>query len=326
MTTRPISPSTLMKPLAAVSIAEIVLDAGKHRRRPGLRRGFAVIESAVAVEVLGMDRAARRGPWTTLGIVVAVLFHGAAAAFAWSGGKHEHADRASSPMVVEVLEALVRPPEPDEPEPELAPEPAPEPEPEPEAEAEATPSPAASQAVRAPTPRAVPSQAPASEPAPAPAQAGEVVMADDAAAPLDFTGFDIVSGGGSFAGGATMAAGTDTRAVFGRVGAGGDPRPVKGKASRSRARPVTLASLDWKGCPWPSEAESVDLETQVVLLRVIASDRGQLQRVEIISDPGHGFAAQARKCASAETWLPALDERGRPYTATSPVFRLTFHR
>lgn len=298
------------------SIADVVF-----ARRPVVRASAppaSPLLGAVAIALFERRPPATKPVWTFAAVSLVVVLYAGAIVSAMRAPATP-ADPPPAPVSWTSIELL--PPPAPEPPPEPA---APEPEVPPPAEAqEAPPTPAP----KAPAPRARAEAAAKPADAPAPAQAGEVLTAEGTDAPVDFTGFEIVSGAGArFAGGSTSAQGTSKQAATGPVGSG--PRaaaPRSGKA-KSRARPVTLASVDWRDCPWPKAAQALSVDEQIVLLRVVTNAQGKLERVEIVADPGHGFAEQARKCAVTERWLPALDDDGRPYTATSPVFRLAFHR
>jgi protein TonB len=160
---------------------------------------------------------------------------------------------------------------------------------------------------------------------PPPAQAGRVIAAEGPAAPVDFTGFDITSGGGSaYAGGVTASAGTNTEAVHADT-VDLDARPDQPRGEADLSRTVSLPERNWR-CPWPREAEALGIDEQDVLLRVVVDAQGRLTSVEVLGDPGHGFGEAALACARTARFAPARDRRGRPYSATSPPIRVRFSR
>jgi protein TonB len=174
----------------------------------------------------------------------------------------------------------------------------------------------------APAPADPPPTPPSAAPPPAPAQAGAVVAAaDDAQQAVEFA--DIVTGDGpAFAGGITATDGTSGKAVH-------DPHAVRGGTPGGRgtslARSVGAPAHDWS-CPWPSEAEELALDEEIVVLKVVVRADGGDNQVDVATDPGHGFGRVARECARAYRFPPALDDGGHPILATSPPIRVTFTR
>ncbi|NMO18693.1 TonB family protein, partial [Pyxidicoccus fallax] len=155
-----------------------------------------------------------------------------------------------------------------------------------------------------------------------PAQAGQVVAAKESAEPLDFTGFDIASGQGPrYAGGVTASSGRSTTAVAPGTVTGADGDDPEG----SLARPVRLPARNWN-CPWPREAESLRVDEETVVLRVVVTPEGGVTSAELLSDPGHGFGAAALACARSARFEAAVDRAGRRYLATSPPIRVRFKR
>jgi protein TonB len=166
------------------------------------------------------------------------------------------------------------------------------------------------------TPRAV-------RPAPAaPAQAAQLAAAEPA--PADFTGTAFVVGSGAtFAGGTTTAHGTSRTPATGVVAPGATRG--SGTAGPSRARAVSLDEAAWS-CPWPAEADAQQVNEQTVVLRASVRADGRAERVDVLSDPGFGFAAAARLCAMATRFEPAHNPEGQPVAALSPPIRVHFYR
>jgi protein TonB len=144
----------------------------------------------------------------------------------------------------------------------------------------------------------------------------------EAEAPLDFTGFDIVSGQApGYAGGVTASTGSSAQAVEAVPGSGGD---ANGSVA-SRARPIRLPARNWD-CPWPREADALRIDEQTVVLRVVVTTEGRVTSAELVSDPGHGFGQAALACARRARFDAALDRDGQPFVATSPPIRVRFKR
>ena len=154
----------------------------------------------------------------------------------------------------------------------------------------------------------------------APAQAAQVIARDPVADPLDLTASSFVVGkAGTYAGGASTSSGTSARPVDSRAIA---PAAV---ATGSHRRSVSLDESAWS-CPWPSEAEGIEIVQEVVVLRVSVRSDGTADAVKILSDPGTGFGAAARACALRTHFRPALDDGGAAMAAWSPPIRVRFVR
>ncbi len=270
---------------------------------------------SIAEIVLGPTgvRAPSRFVWAAL---ATVAIHGAAGTLAWQAWQRESSRAA--------MMAAARPPLRIDHVVELPP-PAPAvPLPPPEEEPPPPPPPRRARA-EAPPNRVKPTSPPAARedpapPPPEPAQAAEVVAAKAAEAPLDFTGFDIVSGQAPrYAGGVTAPTGTSTRAVV--AGA----ITEAGSSASSRARPVQLPARNWS-CPWPQEADALRIDEQTVVLRVVVTPEGNVTSAELLADPGYGFGQAALACARRARFEAAFDSSGRPSLATSPPIRVRFTR
>jgi protein TonB len=174
-------------------------------------------------------------------------------------------------------------------------------------------------------------------PAPAAAQAGAVLtQAPDPKEPVDLTGQGFVTGPGtSYAGGVTQQGGTSESAVYDRnaraggvpggrgTAVGGPPPPPPGP---DRSKPAGLSgSSEWK-CPWPSEADAEQIDEAYVSVQVATRPDGSAERVTVVSDPGHGFAREARLCALRERYNSALDHDGNPIPGMTKAFRIHFER
>jgi protein TonB len=267
--------------------------------------------------VLELGRTASRG--IAVGLLLALVFHGTAAARAiampldfmrWSRsvGQHVH-ERLWGLYDIEMTKVTPPPEAPPPPPPEAK-----------EAPKEAPP-----------PPHAEPKEAPP----PAAAQAGAVLTkAADPNEPVDLTGNGFVSGvGSSYAGGITQANGTSDKAVYDRnARAGGVPggtgtAPVATQApAQDRSRPAGLSgSSEWK-CPWPAEADAEQIDEAYVTVQVMTRPDGSAETASVLSDPGHGFAREARLCALRERYTPALDRDGNGIRGVTKAFRIHFER
>jgi protein TonB len=163
---------------------------------------------------------------------------------------------------------------------------------------------------------------PRAAPPPAPATSAPILAREPAAEPAA-PAETVVSGNAAmFAGGATTSSGRSTRPV---ATAAVDPKGVPNGTGQDLTHPVGLDEEDWT-CPWPREAESADIDEQVVVLRAAVRADGRASDVRILSDPGHGFGTAARTCALATHFQPARDRAGNPTFAWSPAIRVRFIR
>jgi periplasmic protein TonB len=234
-----------------------------------------------------------RGRWVA-SVAIAAALHAALGA-ALPRARTERP--LSSSAVLEVVE--VSPPEP----------------PAPVAESEPEPKPAqTAAALRQPERRP-------SASAPAPAEAGQVVTREtDPNEPVDLTDALVTGSGAVYAGGTTSASGVQKQAVRSHevgsrvTGADGSPHPPTSGPDLSR-RPKLVGGLAWN-CPFPSQADAEGIDRAVVTISVLVDAQANVKTVGLVRDPGHGFGAAARRCASARRWQPALDRDGRRIAAS----------
>jgi protein TonB len=234
---------------------------------------------------------------------------------------------------IEVIEED-KPDKPDEPEPE--------PEPEPDADEPAE------QVEPPPETTPPPDDAPPAEetpyddvePPPAPAEAADVLTAEPDDEAVDLTGFDIVDKDGSKATGAgyTSAKGTDTKPVYdknAKVGGvpgakgTGEPKPAPPPPRRRKkdmSKPAGLSGGRSWNCPFPPQADAEQVHRAAALVVVKVGTSGQALSATVVSDPGYGFGAAARRCAMARSYTPALDADGKPKVSTTPPIRVSFRR
>lgn len=156
-----------------------------------------------------------------------------------------------------------------------------------------------------------------------PARAASVITRAEPETPVDFgTESFVVGAAAAYVGGATATSGTSTQPATRSV----PPPPSAATGDGPRlSRPVMLDADEWQ-CPWPSEAELTETARQTVTMRVRVAADGHAQRVTIMEDPGHGFAAAARHCALATHFTPARDPSGHATDADSPPIRVRFIR
>ncbi len=158
----------------------------------------------------------------------------------------------------------------------------------------------------------------------APAQAGQIVASvPDTDQPIDFGEGFVVGDGTFFAGGHTTSSGTSRETVEEPVSPPAPREPTVVKTS-DLSRPLSLSDPDWT-CPWPREADDMDFNQQIAIVRVRVSAQGRCESVSVVRDPGHGFGAQAARCAKEAAFQPALDARGAP-TPGSAAIRVRFVR
>lgn len=168
-------------------------------------------------------------------------------------------------------------------------------------------------------------EAKAEEPPPAPAESGEVLTAEDEV--VDF-GDTIISGNADhFAGGLSSADGTSKSAVrnphaqsggvVGGTGKGGPVRVVPPPVDHSRA-PRLAGGVQWN-CPFPAEANMEQIDQATVSLQVQVAADGNVQTVNVLSDPGYGFGREAQRCARRKRWDPGIDKKG---AATGALARI----
>jgi protein TonB len=158
------------------------------------------------------------------------------------------------------------------------------------------------------------------------AQAATVVAQEPSpSAPVDMTGETFVTGTAkTYAGGVTERTGTNTRPGHGSD-APPTPAAAAGVTSLDRSTAVALANQSWS-CPWPNEADALQIDEQVVVIRVVVRSDGTAESVAVVSDPGHGFGPAAASCALRTLFAPARTRNGDFVRATSPPIRVRFTR
>ena len=253
-----------------------------------------------------------------LGIIGALLLHGAVAAQAASTLGEAHAFAVL--VRAEVMERLQAQIDIDLSEPPPPPPPPPE--------AETPPEPTPPPPVAAPVPH---SDTP--PPPPAAAEAGKVLTAEpDPNEPVDLTGDGFVQGTGDhFAGGVTASNGTSNTAVHDLrakpEGVGkAPPGPVVADGAANLTRPAAPAGGSWNDCDFPPEADVEGIDSAVVQLTVTVSAEGKVKSVTVLHDPGNGFGQAVRSCAFRKHFSTALDRAGQPITSSTAPFTVRFTR
>jgi protein TonB len=146
--------------------------------------------------------------------------------------------------------------------------------------------------------------------APAPAAEGPLLALDEP--PLDLTGDSFV----------VAAAGAGGSSAWGSGRPEGGPPQA---AAPDQGSAVSLGEQSWS-CPWPRAAEADRIDEQTVVIHVVVAADGTAESVEVLSDPGHGFAEAAAACALRTRFTPARDRAGRAVRAASPPIRVRFTR
>jgi protein TonB len=63
-----------------------------------------------------------------------------------------------------------------------------------------------------------------------------------------------------------------------------------------------------------------------VTLQVSVGPEGAATAAQVVSDPGHGFGREARRCAMVRRYVSGLDREGNPSAGTTRPFRVHFSR
>ena len=151
-----------------------------------------------------------------------------------------------------------------------------------------------------------------------PAQAAAVLTKQpDPDQPVDLTGDSFVVGSASnYAGGETASNGTNRNAVSGNTGtptSSGRSRATGASpgSGQDLSRAASIMGGSAWNCPFPAEADGDGVDNAVVTIRVDVSSAGTVRNVVVLGDPGHGFAREARRCATSKQWAPTLDHDGK---------------
>ncbi len=167
---------------------------------------------------------------------------------------------------------------------------------------------------------------PRSSPPSPPQLAAAVLTARDDAAPLDFTDQFVTGRATMFAGGATSSRGAPGPGLHPAAGVAPAPPAAAGQGpSRDLSRrPSVVGGFAWS-CPFPPAADAGGIDLAVVQLKILVNARGALDEVVVMTDPGHGFGAAARRCALGKQFRPAHDRTGAA-VGSELVVRVRFTR
>lgn len=126
--------------------------------------------------------------------------------------------------------------------------------------------------------------------------------------------FEPGGGPGGVAGGKAWGHGRE-------FGTGIPPPPPK-----DLSRPAKLFGVFTDTCPFPPEADTDRIDKAVVMVAVTVRPDGKAQAAHAVTDPGHGFAREAVRCAMEQKFMPALDAAGTPIWTQSKVIPVRFER
>jgi biopolymer transport protein ExbD len=88
-----------------------------------------------------------------------------------------------------------------------------------------------------------------------------------------------------------------------------------------KTTPAAVRANETWDCVFPADASSV--EVAVVVVRVMVQPDGKPESVEVVGDPGRGFADAARVCAMRHTYDPARED-GKPIRGLTTPFNIRF--
>jgi protein TonB len=112
---------------------------------------------------------------------------------------------------------------------------------------------------------------------------------------------------------------------LGLAGASGSGR----SGTNGRARAQADGEIAQPAAPDPHGAWDCDFplgraaHARVAIVVTVRPD-GTPESVEIVSDPGHGFAPAARECAMRQRFLPARDRDGNPVLGKTRPFTVRY--
>ncbi|MEM9696963.1 MAG: ferric siderophore ABC transporter substrate-binding protein, partial [Myxococcota bacterium] len=102
---------------------------------------------------------------------------------------------------------------------------------------------------------------------------------------------------------------------------------VRRRPKKSRARGAKpLGGSSWSNCPFPPQADVEQIDKAVATVAVTVGPDGRARSARVVSDPGYGFGAMAKRCALGQRYRAALNFDGSPITATTPPIRVFFRR
>ena len=132
----------------------------------------------------------------------------------------------------------------------------------------------------------------------------------------------IKAGGGTNVGfGTIVAASAPATSTEAAAPAAKGAHPVTGPTLASHASVPTGTKWD---CPFPTAAERSGKREANVLVRVHVENDGKPLSVDVLEDPGSGFAEAAKTCALGKAYEAARDVNGQPIRATTFPFYIQF--
>jgi protein TonB len=166
----------------------------------------------------------------------------------------------------------------------------------------------------------------ATKPAPRPlSQAAQVLTKkEDPDAPVDLTSTFVSGLGSEYAGAATGSGSLDAAPRAGPVAPPVRSHPPASPAADLSRHPSMAGASRWD-CPFPPEADTAQIDSALVTIRVSVDVSGKMKDVSVLKDPGHGFGAEAVRCARTKTWNAALGHDGEPIEG-SLVVNVHFER
>ncbi len=102
------------------------------------------------------------------------------------------------------------------------------------------------------------------------------------------------------------------------------PFPITFKASESGA--LLWPSETETNCPFPDEALAAHVTSALAIIRVLVDKQGYPRHVDVIRDPGFGFARQATECAMDRRYDHGVGSHGEAVLGWTPPLRLMFVR
>jgi protein TonB len=164
----------------------------------------------------------------------------------------------------------------------------------------------------------------------APAAAAKVVTAEPDSKEVDLTNTVVEGNADAFAGGLSANNGTSTTAVHslpapsgvpGGTGPVTAPPPAPPPGPDLSRPPSNAGGAEWNA-PFPSEADSAQIDEAYVVIKIDVRADGTPSSVQVLKDPGNGFGREARRYALTKRYNPAFDHDGHPTTGT---FRINVH-
>ncbi len=170
-------------------------------------------------------------------------------------------------------------------------------------------------------------------PAPLAAEAQDIMTAEDGAVDMTGDGWDIHDNDGSTSRGTGWTGrkgrkdghvGNPRARSDGTRDGKGTAKPRRRTPSKDLSRAASVVGGNW-GCPFPPQADLNQVDRAAVTLSISVGANGRARSASVMSDPGYGFGAQARRCAMSKRYSAARNRAGKKITKTI-VVRVTFKR